>query len=209
MKNESEIKEFYDVLLSSLPKETIPILRAVFFSIREGRPVSEDFLAKQTGIETKTVESVVEILAQRQMIVRGDNRKIVGALGLSIIPTNNKIQMAGRTLFAWCAISTLELSTALEADVDIHSNCAYTGESIEVTVRNGKLEKVTPDSTVIWTVPFDSEAPWAGGTCKQIHYFSSVEHANKWKEQHPKLQGEIMTLEQALSMGEALKHFLS
>lgn len=103
----------------------------------------------------------------------------------------------------------MELSTALDADVDIHSRCAYTGQSIEVTGRNGKLEKVTPDSTVIWTVPFDPGAPWAGGTCKQIHYFSSVEHATKWKEQYPKLQGEIIDLEQALSFGLTLKEFLS
>lgn len=199
MKNETELKEFYELLLAKLPKEAVPILRTIFFSIRDGQTVTVSSLINQTGIDTKTVQSVVEILAQRQMIVREADQKIVGALGLSIVPT----------LFAWCAVSTLELSTALDADVDIHSRCAYTGEPIEVTVRNGKLAKITPDSTVIWTVPFDSEAPWAGGTCKQIHYFSSVEHANKWKEEHPKLQGEIMTLEQALSFGNELKKFLS
>lgn len=209
MKNKTELKKFYELLLAKLPKESVPILRTIFFSIRDGQAVTESSLINQTGINTKTVQSVVKILAQRQMIVREADQKIVGALGLSIIPTTNQIYLGGRTLFAWCAISTLELSTALVADVDIHSRCAYTGEPIEVTVRNGKLAKTTPDSTVIWTVPFDSEAPWAGGTCKQIHYFSSVEHANKWKEEHPKLQGEIMTLEQAISFGNELKKFLS
>jgi alkylmercury lyase len=90
MKNKTELKKFYELLLAKLPKESVPILRTIFFSIRDGQAVTESSLINQTGINTKTVQSVVKILAQRQMIVREADQKIVGALGLSIIPTTNQ-----------------------------------------------------------------------------------------------------------------------
>lgn len=56
MENKAELKEFYNLMLSSLSKEAVPILRKAFFSIHDGQAVSEGHLVNQTGIELKTVK---------------------------------------------------------------------------------------------------------------------------------------------------------
>lgn len=53
MKNKTELKKFYELLLAKLPKESVPILRTIFFSIRDGQAVTESSLINQTGINTK------------------------------------------------------------------------------------------------------------------------------------------------------------
>jgi alkylmercury lyase len=103
-------------------------------------------------------------LALRQIVVYRDDQKIIGALGLSLIPTPHRIQLNGRALYTWCAADTLALPASLDADVDIQSRCAYTGELIEITLRNGELSRVVPESAVIWQIDFDPQAPLAGGT---------------------------------------------
>jgi alkylmercury lyase len=147
-----------------LPKEALPILRAAFFTIRDGHPVSTETLTEITNLEPKVIVSVMEKLADRQMVIRGDDEKIIGALGLSLVPTKHQIQLEDRTLYTWCAADTLIFPVVLNADVKIQSHCAYNGEPIEITMHNGKLSRVAPESAVIWQVAIDPEAPLAGGT---------------------------------------------
>jgi alkylmercury lyase len=164
MNMKNEVTKLLDQMLATLPKEALPILRSAFFTIRNGQTVSTETLSNLTNIDPKVIDSVLEKLTQRQMVVRGDDEKIVGALGLSLIPTKHRFQLEDRTLYTRCAADTLIFPAVLDADVDIQSHCAYNGEPIEITMRDGKLTRVVPESAVIWQVEADPEAPLAGGT---------------------------------------------
>lgn len=161
---DSELMDMFDQMLATLPKDALPILRAAFFTIRDGQSVTAETLATLTKLDCEIVESVLEKLTERQMVVRGDDEKIVGALGLSLVPTNHRMRLEDRTLYTWCAADTLIFPIVLDADVNIQSRCGLSGEPIEITMHEGKLTKVEPEQAVIWQVTPDPEAPLAGGT---------------------------------------------
>jgi alkylmercury lyase len=67
-----------------------------------------------------------QILRRLGDLERDEHGRIVG-FGLSLRPTAHRLLIAGRELYAWCAMDALVFPTLLEVDLRVHSTCAATG----------------------------------------------------------------------------------
>lgn len=80
-----------------------PILRL----LAEGRPAAAEELTTLVGRPTREIAAMIEPLLLAELDARG---RVLG-LGLSLIPTPHRIELAGRghALYAWCAPDALAL----------------------------------------------------------------------------------------------------
>jgi hypothetical protein len=68
------------------------------------------------------------------------------------VQTDYKVHSLGKTYFANCAWDSLGIPVLLQADAEIESECAQSGEKISLAVRGGEVQD---ESTLVhFLVPF-------------------------------------------------------
>lgn len=124
----------------------------------EGAVAAERF-AELMGLDASTSKELFEGLSAVGMQT-DESGRIVGA-ALTTRETPHKVLVAGRELFAWCALDTLFIPGLLGEAADIESTCASSGEPIRLTVSGQRIEACEPSST--WLSVF-----LPGGSSRQI-----------------------------------------
>jgi len=108
--------------------------------------------------------------------------ELVGLLGLSIVPTNHELTMAGRKFYTWCAADSLIFPAILGEDAVIHSKDPMTGESIEIRVKNDRLLDISPKEAMISWVDEINEDDIRCSMCNRVHFFTTAATAANWHE---------------------------
>ena len=103
-----------------------------------------DQVAISMGLPLADVKQEFETLAGQRLLVLepGDKTRIRMASPFSGIETPFLVQAGGKSYYANCSWDALGVAAALHQDADIVANCAHSGESLPIRVRDGQVEPV-------------------------------------------------------------------
>jgi hypothetical protein len=122
------------------------------------KPVPVDYLA--AGVDTSAVEvsRIVEELRLSGQVCLDSKAYIIGAVGLTLLPTLYGLLIDGRTFWAWCAYEVISIFAALRASGSVQS----LGPDINETLRLEFVDSV-PQSRNL--VVFMADLSGVSSTC--------------------------------------------
>lgn len=177
------------------------VARPLIELLAQGCPVSVEEVAHATGMPVAEVERGLRDLSD----VEWDDAGRITGLGLTSRPTENAIQIAGRTLYAWCAFDTLLFAALLERPMTIQSRDHATGLPIRISTAVDRVVAAEPPSTVVsWVGARRPEELAALRTsfCTHLHFFGTPATAAGWLAEHP--DGTILAVADAYAAGRDL-----
>lgn len=132
------IKEAWERYVNEMPLLQKELTRAAFQQIELG--VSPSIFDLSLAIDKPIGEVVNEIhtMASAGMVTLEEDR-ITGAGGLTVTPTSHKIVLNGVPLYCWCALDTIGIPAALEADATVASVDALSGNKLTLSFEKGRL----------------------------------------------------------------------
>lgn len=175
--------------------ETWDIRLAAWRLLSKGEPVAVEVIAQQAGRDVTEVQRCL----QRSADVTVDGR-IDAVMGLSLRPTQHRIRIEGKQLYTWCALDLLFIPLALGVTAEIESTSPASGESVRALVTPNGVEHIDPTTAVVSVVPIrlgSSEIRVA--FCNFVHFFSSLDDARAWAEEHP--SGWVLPARDAFQLG--------
>jgi len=163
-----------------------------------GKPASPEEIAAAAGKPPEEVRGALDRFPSAEWDEQG---RVVG-LGLTHQLTPHRLELEGRTLFAWCALDALLFPTLLGRPASIESPCRGTGELVHVEATPAGIEAVEPPSAVVSIVAARDLANFRRVSCNNTHFFSSPEAASRWLEKHP--EPTILPAEGAFRLGRLI-----
>jgi alkylmercury lyase len=163
-----------------------------------GKPASPEEIASSSAKSPVEVRAALERFPSAEWDEQG---RVVG-LGLTLQLTPHRLEVEGRTLFAWCALDTLLFPTLLGRPASIESPCRGTGEPVHIEVTPAGIEAVEPPSAVVSIVAAPDLANFRRVSCSNTHFFRSPEAASRWLEKHP--EATILPAEDAFRLGRLI-----
>ena len=193
---------------------TAPMRMAAESAFLEIVPPTVDLLArrKEASLEEiaaasgKSPEEVRTALDRFPSAEWDEQGRIVG-LGLTLGLTPHRLELEGRTLFAWCALDALLFPVLLGRPASIESPCRGTGELVHIEVTPAGIKAVEPPSAVVSIVAAPDLVNFRRISCNDTHFFSSPEAASRWLEKHP--EATILPAEDAFRLGRLIAERLS
>jgi hypothetical protein len=101
-------------------------------------------VAASMALPAADVQKEFETLAGMRLLVLelGDKTRIRMASPFSGIETPFLVSAGGRAYYANCCWDALGVAAALNQDADVTANCAYSGQALPISVRDGRVEPV-------------------------------------------------------------------
>jgi len=115
-----------------------------------GRAPSRSWLAGEVG-DITAADTALHRLHELHMVVLGDDGEIDMALPFSSTPTDHLVTGDGCSWWANCSWDALAVVAALDVDARIESTWVDTGETVHLSVTDGRLE--APDGLIHFAVP--------------------------------------------------------
>jgi alkylmercury lyase len=171
--------------------------------LARGKPASPEEITAASAKSPEEVRAALERFPSAEWDEQG---RVVG-LGLTLQLTPHRLEMEGRTLFAWCALDALLFPILLERPASIESPCRGTGDPVHIEVTPAGIEAVEPPSAVVSIVAARDLANFRRVSCNNAHFFSSPEAASRWLEEHP--EATILSVEDAFRLGRLIAEGLS
>lgn len=96
----------------------------------------------------------------------------------------------GSGVIGSCALNALGAGFAADKETyTVRARDPVSEESVTVEVVGGRITKHRPETIVVF----------AGDSCPNINFFSSMERLQEWRRQHAEVEGEVMTLDEAFA----------
>ncbi len=196
------LKELTDKLTSLLPKLGAVEQRVVVTLHRllaEGEPVSPGRLAEAVGLSETRVR---DVLARCQAFIYYDgNGSVIAFWGLALQEMPHRLEVDGRTLYAWCALDTLFIPGILGKVARIESPDPLTKEEISLVVGPDGVSELTPAGAVVSILerdtPFDADV--IKSFCHFVHFFRSRASGARWTSKHP--DTFLLSVDEAYELG--------
>lgn len=163
-----------------------------------GKAASPEEIAAVSGKSPEEVQAALDQFPSAEWDEQG---RVVG-LGLTLRLTPHRLELEGRTLFAWCALDALLFPVVSGRPASIESPCRGTGELVRVKVTPAGIEAVEPSSAVVSIVAARDLANIRSVGCNNMHFFSSPQATSRWLEKHP--EATILPVEDAFRLGQLL-----
>ena len=171
--------------------------------LARGKPASPEEIAAASAKSPEEVRAALDRFPSAEWDEQG---RVVG-LGLTLQLTPHRLELEGRTLFAWCALDALLFPILLGRPASIESPCRGTGELVHIEVTSAGIEAVEPPSAVVSIVAAPDLANFRRISCNNAHFFSSPEAASRWLEKHP--EATILSVEDTFRLGRLIAEDLS
>ena len=171
--------------------------------LARGKPASPEEIAAASAKSPEEVRAALDRFPSAEWDEQG---RVVG-LGLTLQLTPHRLEVEGRTLFAWCALDALLFPILLERPASIESPCRGTGELVHIEVTSAGIEVVEPTAAVVSIAAARDLANFRRISCNNAHFFSSPEAASRWLEKHP--EATILSVEDAFRLGRLIAEGLS
>ncbi len=185
-------------MLPTLEKSQARIAVELFRMLAEGNPVSHERLAERLTVPEDDISAT---LAALPAVFHNDEGKIVAFWGLGLAESRHRVEIDGRTVYAWCCPDTLFFPRILGKSARIEST-SPSGERTSLVVRPDGIESVTPEGAALTFVllegkQFDDNV--ISNFCHYNFFFPSEEEARRWAEGQPK-DFLILTLEEGFEL---------
>lgn len=160
--------------------------------IARGEPVDIDELASSVQRPPAELERSLRAQSGTEWDAEGH---LVG-FGLSLRPTEQRLTVAGRTLYTWCATDTLLFTVILGTATVAESTCPTTGQPIRVDLTPDALESVTPREAVVsQRHAGELVGDLRAEVCDHGHFYASAAAAGSWAAEHP--EGKVLSVADA------------
>ncbi len=189
---------FPDTFLN-LSRDEQQVSLAIYRLLATGEPAPPGAIAAEAGV---AVERVGELLDRWIGVYRDAEGRVVGYWGLALSEMNHRLEVAGRTVYAWCAWDTLFIPALLGQTAAVTSKSPETGEAIHLTVSpEGASSAGGTDVYVSFLEPDEEKLAEdvIGAFCHYVFFFASLEEGQQWTTAHPGTY--LLTLEQAFELG--------
>lgn len=154
--------------------------------VAKGEPVPLDRLAAEAALPLEQVKS----LLCSQPGTDWDKHGMLLGFGLTQRPTSHQFVVEGRTLFTFCAADGLIIPPILSLSASVTSYCPETGRKIRIEVSPEVVTLVEPATAVVCQVHLCSDvSDIRAMVCDHGVFYSSIEVAGAWRQQHP--EGQI------------------
>jgi mercuric reductase len=168
-----------------------------------------DLPALQTavGLPAEIVEQLLIGLADRDLIVRSNGGRLVGAYPFTDRATGHRARVGKQVVHAMCAIDALGAGAMLDRDIKVESSCRACGAAIHVTTRDrgGALGAVSPSDAVVRAGTRYDGGCAANSCCTVIAFFCSPAHREEWCARNASAtRGFDLSMSEALEVGRAL-----
>ncbi len=175
------------VQANELDAQTQRLAVSMFRLLAEGEPVSPVGFADAVQIPIEVVQQIVHAVPAGALD-RDDEGNVVAFSGLTLKETDHRMDIAGRTLYGWCAFDTLFLSALLGESAEITSKDPVSGEAIKFKFGPGGYEG---SSEVVMSLleapPEEMRNNVRAAFCHDVHFFSSSDSAAGYAQDRPNL----------------------
>jgi alkylmercury lyase-like protein len=141
-------------------------------------PVAPQLLANALGAPVEDVARDLQVLDDTGR-VKLDGGAVLGSLGLTLVPTNHRINIDGAEWNTWCALDALGILGALAVDGWIESTNPVTGDRFHIRTVKG-----VPDgyeaSHVLFLADQSPVASVIDQWCPQVNFFVDEASAQAW-----------------------------
>jgi len=180
------------------------LLVQVVRQLAHGRPLSAKQVDQRIAALGLAPDAAHQFL--RELTERDAGDQIVGAIGLSLGEHPHRLDIAGVSLSAWCALDTFFLPALLQQTATIESPSPVTDSAIRLRVSPERVEEASPASVVISIVLVDPsrenmasvEAIWSA-FCHHVHFFGTREEAERWASRRDDIV--ILTVDEGFELG--------
>lgn len=189
---------FPDTFLN-LSRDEQQVSLAIYRLLATGEPVPPVAIAAQAGV---AVERVGDLLDRWNGVYRDAEGRVVGYWGLTPSEMTHRLEVAGRTVYAWCAWDALFLPALLGQTVQVTSKSPVTEEAIHLAVLpEGARSAGGTDVYVSFLEPDEEKLAEdvIGSFCHYVFFFASLEEGREWTAAHPGTY--LLTLDQAFELG--------
>lgn len=164
--------------------EDARIVLCLYRLLARGEPVLPTTVAEALSSDLALVE---KRLAEWPGVFTQDGA-IIGFWGLALPKMSHRFEVEGKILHTWCAYDALFLPELIGKKASVRSKDPVTGEPITLTVHPDRVKDVSPETTVMSfldpaTARFDENVIL--NFCNYVHFFTSLESAEKWTSEHP------------------------
>jgi alkylmercury lyase len=172
----------------------------VYRRLAEATPAPATDISERAGVP---VERVERALSSWPGVFKDGDGHVVGFWGLTVtrLSPTHRLDVDGRSLFAWCAWDTLFLPGILDATARVESACPITTETISLVVSpDGVVETSHPGAVVSFLLPDrDFDADVIQNFCHFVHFFASARAGEAWTAKHAGTF--LLSLEEAFELG--------
>ncbi|MFQ5679929.1 MAG: organomercurial lyase [Gemmatimonadota bacterium] len=193
MSNSPGLEDYWHSLEAALPEFSPDEQRAAVTLYRElarGEAVSEEQLATALGLPTEEVREALARDSIRAFIYPDEQGRVLGFGGLAAAPMGHRFELAGRTLWTWCAWDSLFIPEILGEEATVESRDPETGATVRLRVAPNRVRSVDPETAVLSFVLPDAGALGSSAEnvmasfCHFVYFFESRESGERWVANH-------------------------
>ena len=166
----------------TLPPALADLHRAILRSLAErGRVLSRDGTA--AALKGGDVDDALERLGREDLVVLNESgTEAVGAYPLTAEATPHRLKLNGQLVSAMCALDALSVGPMFDTEVEIHSRCHVSGESIDIHQRGQEVLAATPSPEVRVGVRWQQPSACAAHSmCLEMVFLKDEPTALTWQ----------------------------
>jgi alkylmercury lyase len=175
-----------------------PLALALLDELAQGHPVSVSRLARATERD----EADLTAALHRWPNVHYDQLgRVVAFAGLSVAPTEHRLEVAGRQLYTWCAWDTLFLPSLLGQAARVESACPVTATEVHLTVGPERVQAAEPPALeVSFPAPASTDtSDIIASFCCHVHFLAGHDAAARWLAENQ--DGLTLGVDDAVELG--------
>lgn len=128
---------------------------------------------------------------------------IDGFWGLSLADTTHQFNLGGHQLYTWCAWDLLFIPHLLGQSITAQTRCPVSGQEIQLSISQQKVESVTPGTTMMTFIKPDIEAlkkNVINSFCQFIFFLVSDKEGKTWTQNHP--DSFLLSIDEGYRLGK-------
>ena len=171
---------------------------AAFDRLRAHTPATPSALADDLATSVEAVEEVLAAQLAAGRFERDHAGVVVGAHGLTLLPTRHTLTMSGRDLHTWCALDAIGIPAAAGDDALVATSCGWCDQPITVSVSAGR--PLDRGHQVLWlpTAPCPNVREQF---CPHANLFCRRRHLKRWRKAAGRPEGHVLTLDAVAELG--------
>ena len=173
---------------------------ATYRLLSAGEPVAPEAIAREVGIPVARIEAA---LKSWPGVYRDEAGAVVGFWGLAVAPLDPeyRLEIDGKTSYAWCALDTLFIPPLLDKSVHVQATDPVNGETVSLTVDRIGARDLTPTGAYVSMLvpdgPFGFDV--IESFCHKVMFFASEDSGKAWTNGHEGTT--LLTVEEAFEVG--------
>lgn len=167
------------VCQNKLSERGIIVHKAILRSFAErGQPLKREEISLM--YPTEDVIAILKTLQQNDLAVLNDEGELIGAYPFTQVDTPHTLLINGQTLHAMCSFDALGVSAMFGVEVDIHSRCHLSQDSIHIKMLNKKVIKVNYPELRVGIPKKSSKGCAARNLCPEMIFLRDAKIADDW-----------------------------